>query len=982
MMSHPGPHLLQALSKAIQGEVFTDRLSRMLYSTDASPYEQLPLGVVRPRSVEDCVALLRFAGSRRISLIPRAAGTSLAGQCVGAGVIVDVSRHLAKVLEIDVQRRRVRVQPGVVLDVLNEQLRPAGLMFAPDPSTGSRCQLGGMIGNNAWGLHSLRYGTTRDHVLEIKAVLSDGNVVCFGPLSAGELKAKLALDSREGNIYRAVVKAVEGQREAILARYPSTRGIPCNQGYPLDVLAQGQPWVGDGRPFNLAPFFCGSEGTLALIVEATLNLVPLPEERTLIAAHFSSLDAALQAVAMVLEHHPVAVELLDKTIVDLARNNPEQMKNCSWIQADPAAVLLIELENNSNSEQNRGETLVQALRTSSGSYAAPVLPFPEQAWAVRRAGLGLLMGVPGRRKAVSGIEDSAVAVADLPSYAARVQALMARHGLHCVMYGSAGRGLLHLRPELDLGLAEERQRFRAIMSEIAELVLEFKGAFSAKHGDGRLRAPFLETLLGGEIMGLLDRIKQAADPNGLFNPGKILAAPPLLESLRAHKETAAGPALAFVDWSKDQGLEGAAGRCNGAGVCLKRAGQGTMCPSYMVTQEEQHGTRGRANVFRQVLALPGGLAGEASPLLKQALDLCLACKGCKTECPAGVDMALMKAEFLQQYQRRYGLPWRVRIVSQFQRLAWLGSLLPPLTNWLAGLKWPRRILELHPQRPLPRLARRTFSAQLRTRSFQPHGDRLGEVVLINDLWTEFFDPQIGMAAVACLEQLGYKVTVTPWLSSGRIQISQGQLPQAQDLLREAVTVLYPHAAEGKALIGLEPSELLTFRDEALVLLPVGEIRHRAETVAGKALLFEEFIAREAALGAINRSFFNGRNCRILVHGHCHGKALAGMQPLLDTLALMEGAVVEAIPSGCCGMAGAFGYEREHYEVSLDIGELVLFPAVRRAPADTWVCAPGMSCRTQIKDGTQVLAYHPAELLQKALLSSWGKPGRSDKTPLC
>ncbi|WP_238985461.1 FAD-binding and (Fe-S)-binding domain-containing protein [Nitrosococcus halophilus] len=961
-------HLFQELSKAIQGEVLTDRLSRMLYATDASPYQQLPLGVVRPHSVEDCVTLIGFANRHRIPLIPRAAGTSLAGQCVGEGLVVDVSRHLTKVLEIDAQGCQARVQPGVILDGLNEQLRPLGLMFAPDPSTGSRCQIGGMMGNNAWGLHSLRYGTTRDHVFAIKAVLSDGSVVFFDPLSPGELEAKLALNSLEGKIYRAVVEAVEEQREVILEHYPSTRGIPCNEGYPLDLLAQGQPWVSDGPPFNLAPFLCGSEGTLALVIEATLKLVPLPGERTLIGAHFSSLEEALQAVAMVLEHQPVAVELLDKTILDLARNNPEQVKNCAWIEGEPAAVLLVELEGDGDPLQQRGEVLAGALGAGNGSYAAPVLPFPEQAWAVRRAGLGLLMGVAGKLKAVTGIEDTAVAVADLPQYVTQVQALMARYGVDCVIYGSAGRGLLHLRPKLDLELAEDQARFQSIMTEMVELVKGFRGVFSAKHGDGRLRAPFLETLLGKEVVALLHRIKQAADPHWHFNPGKILEPPPLLEALRTQQKTPVEPTLSFLDWGKDQGLRGAAARCNGAGVCLKRAGQGTMCPSYMATQEEQHGTRGRANVFRQVLASPGGLTGRDSPLLKEALDLCLACKGCKTECPAGVDIALMKAEFLQQYQNRYGLPWRARVLSQFQRLAWLGSLLPAVVNGLLALKWSRRVLKLHHQRPLPTLARRTFSSQLRDRSPPAHKGRLGEVVLINDLWTEFFDPQIGMAAVNCLEQLGYGVTVTPWLSSGRIQISQGLLTQAQDQFQEAIAVLYPYAAEGKPLIGLEPSELLTFRDEALVLLPVGESRHRAEAIASKAQLFEEFMAREAVAGHINPSFFDDQSRRILVHGHCHGKALAGMQPLLDTLALMGGAVVEAIPSGCCGMAGAFGYEQEHYDLSLRIGELVLLPAVRRAPAGTLICAPGTSCRAQIKDGAQVLAYHPAELLQKALLS--------------
>ncbi|MCI0401713.1 MAG: FAD-binding protein [Gammaproteobacteria bacterium] len=963
------PRILDELRKELDGEVLTDPISRALYATDASPYQQLPIGVVRPFHRQDCVSIMRFAARHRISLIPRGAGTSLAGQCVGEGLVVDIARHLNAIVHVDVAKRLARVQPGVVLADLNDVLSARGLMFPPDPSTATRCSIGGMVGNNAWGVHAVRYGTTRDYVEAIDAVLSDGSLARFTPLDEAGLQQKLTLDTLEGGIYRTLSLLVSRNLTRINERYPSVRGIPTNAGYPLDVLANSQPADPAGPPFNLARFLCGTEGTLALACEITLRLLPLPAHCTLVCAQFHELDEALQGVGIAMQESPSAVELLDGEILELTRWNLEQRRNRFWIEGEPQAVLLTEFQGDSRVElDRRSQDLTGRYRGAGLGYAYAVLhpPDVDRVWELRRAALGLLMGMPGERKAVTGIEDTAVAVSDLPTYLREVRALMERHRIRFVTYGSVSMGMLHIRPELDLKRAQDRATYETLLSEIASKVSRFNGAVSAKHGDGRLRASLLERMFGTHIVSLLREVKLAFDPSGLLNPGKILEAPPVTEHLRATAGHGDGKIKTNFDWRETQGFLGAAEKCNGAGNCLKSAPRGTMCPSYMVTREERHGTRGRANLFRQVLAIPHSRSGLTEDDLREVLDLCLSCKGCKSECPANVDIARMKAEFLQQYYDQKGTPWRTRFIGEFYRLSRIGSRAPRLVSRL--LRHPRikHMLGLHTRRPLPELAHQRFSSWFKRHQPDPMAGSAGALVLLDDPFTEFYEPQIGIAAVEVLERCGFKVRLSPCLSSGRVQISQGLLRRARATVREAIGELYTYAKKGLSIVGLEPSELLTFRDEAIDLLHDDAARSKGRLVAKQCLLFEEFLLAQAEAGRLDRAVFDDLPRWILLHGHCHQKALVGIQPSVDALKMIPKTSVDVIPSGCCGMAGAFGYEAEHYELSRQIGELVLFPAVREAKPGTVIVATGTSCRHQISDETGVYALHPAELIRAAL----------------
>jgi len=962
---------LQELGGKIQGDLLSDRLSRMLYATDASPYQQLPLAIARPRHAQDCVTIMQWADRHRIPIIPRAAGTSLAGQCVGEGLVVDCSRYMNALLEIDAPRHRARVQPGLIRDELNDALRSHGLMFAPDPSTANRCTLGGMLGNNAWGLHALRYGSTRDHVVRTKAVLSDGAVVDFGPLEPETLRRKRQRTDREGAIVRTLFELIDRHHRHILNHYPAPDGIARNAGYPLDVLARGAPWIEAGPPFNPASLLCGSEGTLALVTEIELRLVPLPRQPRLLCAHFRSLQEALHAVAVVMPEQPAAVELLDRHILDLTKANLTQQRNRFWIEGAPDAVLLVEFHGDATDADRSIETLIEALRRSRLGYTFRVVKPPQidPVWSLRKAGLGLLMGMPGPRRAVTGIEDSAVAVADLPSYIRDIKAMLARYQTECVIYGPAGRGCLHLRPLLNLTLVSERKKFAAILDETADLVAHYGGTLSAKHGDGRLRAPFLEQLLGSEMVALMQRVKTAFDPAGLLNPHKILDSPPPVQDLRVASSPADAPLETVFDWRQDSGFEGAAQKCNGAAVCLKRADHGTMCPSYMASREEKDSTRGRASIFRQLLNSPNAGDLWSSDDLHEVLDRCLSCKGCRSECPANVDMARMKAEFLQHHHDRFGVPLRSTLIADFNQLSRWGSLLPQFTNALLEQRWLKRRFGFHPDRALPKLAKRRFSRRSDAEHSFRTPDPAADLLLLIDPFSEFYEPGIAAAAVTVLQRFGHRVQISPCLSLGRADISQGLLRRARKRITDAVEMLNPFAASGRPIVGLEPSELLTLRDEAADLVAGEAMRKKAQAVADRAVLFDEFLSREQKAADRPPLVRNDLPNTLLVHGHCQQKSLVGMQPTLAALALIPEIDVELIPSGCCGMAGAFGCEAEHYSLSLQIAELTLFPAIRQAPKHSLIVASGASCRQQIADGLGVRAWHPAEILAMALAGS-------------
>ncbi len=937
----------------------------MLYASDASLYEQTPLGIVRPKHRDDCVAVLRFAEFNKIPLIPRAGGTSLAGQVVGQGLIVDVSRYMTQVVDIDPGRRTARVQPGVVLRDLNIQLLSRGLQFAPDPSTANRCNIGGMIGNNAWGTHSPLYGTTRDHVLELELVLASGETIRVCGLDPHQLEKKLAIHGHEGVVYRTVFNEITNARDQIMQHFPDPNVVTSNMGYAVHVLANMRPWNENGDDFNLAALLCGSEGTLACITEATLNLVPVLRHKRLLCAHFSDLDEALQAVKPAVEHGASTVELLDKYILGLTKDNLEQQRNRSWLQGEPEAVLLIEFSDDDVSKlSDSANTLVKLFNARRLGYAFPILSAHEleKAWSVRRAALGLLMGTPGNDKPVTFIEDSAVPVAKLAGFVRNVRDLMNRYQTTCVYYGSVSKGLIHLRPILDLKTETDRNKLVELAQEVAQMLVDAGGTMSAKHGDGRVRSPFVEKFVGDQVYQALCRIKLAFDPHTILNPGKIVSHDVIDADLRTIAMPAISDDETFFDWSADNGFIGAVERCNGAGACRKQAGDGTMCPSYMATLEEKHSTRGRANVYRQLLKHYGFNKGITHQALNEVLDLCLGCKGCRSECPANVDMARLKSEHLQHYCDRFGVPLRSRFIQHFDVLTRVSSTTPSISNWVMQRLPLKRLLDFHTRRDLPALASVNLQRWFKNHQVHRNAGQRDEIVLVSDVFTNYYDSAVGIAAVAFLEQMGFRITLSPCFPSLRTVISQGLLRKARQRVASSVEWLFEHAQHGKWLIGLEPSELLTYRDELLGLANTDEVREKAKTVAARCLLFEEFVCKVMHDIESASQLQRKTSTTILVHGHCHQKSLAGTGSCIQALSLIPDSDIQTIPSGCCGMAGSFGYEKEHYDLSMAIGELVLFPAIRSASQDTIVVATGTSCRQQIKDGTGVIAYHPAQVL--------------------
>jgi len=949
---------LAELARQIEGDVLYDRLSRMLYATDASPYQLVPSALVRPRHRRDCRRIVEFACQHRLPIIPRAAGTSLAGQCVGQGLVIDVSRYMRRILAIDADRMRAWVEPGVTPYQLNETLQASGLMFAPDPSTSAYCTIGGMVGNNAWGIHSLGYGATRENVFAVEALLSDASAVCFNALTQTGLEQKLQLANREGAIYRSLLTLVKQHQDLMRRHFSAPDGISRNAGYALDYLVQSQRQENGG--FNLAPFLCGSEGTLVLLTAIGVKLIPVPKQRFLWCLHFDRIEDALTAVPDLLAHQPVALELIDREILRSTENNPRQQANRFWLQGEPAAVLLIEWHGQVP-ERTLADTLpAYAVTPVAGQEAI------ERVWALRKAGLGSLMGRPGLLKAVTGIEDAAVAVNDLAAYLSDVRQILSSHTSDCVVYGPVGRGVLHLRPWLDLNQDADRQKFQAILDAVARIVLRYRGVVSAKHGDGRLRGPYLQTVFGEQVLALFRQVKKTFDPQALFNPGKMLDAPSPLADLRFSEKAFNLPFPAGLDGAADAGLQAASQKCNGAGVCLRRRGDGGMCPSYRLTGEEKHGTRGRANIIRQVLSKTVWNDSEYADI-RQVLDLCLACKACKNECSANVDMARMKAMFRYMEQQRYGISWRDHVLNQFERLSYWASWLPGVGNRLLSASWLKKGLGIHRQRSLPKLAAYRFS-QWYARHRKPPDHSRADVVLVLDPYSEYYEPDIAIAALTVLERLQLNVVVSPCLPMGRIQISSGLLDQARRRLGKAVDWLYPFAEAGIPLLGLEASELLTLRDEAPLLSREAEWRNKIAVVARQAFLIDEFLVQQAAL--VKRLKFTAEHDTqtIFLHSHCHQKALSDSGATRKLLAQIPNTDLETVAAGCCGMAGHFGYEQEHYAVSLQIAEMALFPALRKAGPDTWIVATGTGCRHQIRDGLGMRAYHPVELFARFLIA--------------
>ena len=958
----------EALASRFSGEIRFDRLSRALYSTDASVYQIVPLGVVLPKSEEDIVAVVQTCARFGVPLTARGGGTSQAGQCIGPGVILDCSKHFNRVLEINVAERWVRVQPGCVLDDLNQQVAPFGLQFAPDISTASRATLGGMIANNSSGTHSIIHGKTIDHILELRAVLSDGSVLETRPLRAADLAAKCRQRNLEGRCYRTARRlAVENAAE-IERRYPKI--LRRVGGYNLDALSAACGLAEGAKPqaaFDLAHLFVGSEGTLGVVVEAKLRLVELPKAKALLVVQFRDLLDALAATPFILTHRPAAVEVMDRYILDSTRLNADASRLRDFLDGDPSAILIIEFYAERLDEvQTRLATLEADLRQSGiGTHfrQATDAISQQRIWKLRTLALGLSMAEKGDAKAISFVEDTAVSPECLRDYIAEFLAIIAKHGTKAGVYAHASVGCLHVRPVIDLKTAEGVGRFQAIANEVADLVLKYHGALSGEHGDGLVRSPFQEKMFGPTLYAAFRELKRTFDPAGLFNPGKIVDAPPLASNLRAAGLNPEAPQVPTTfDFTADGGLVRSAELCAGVGECRKKRG-GSMCPSYRATGEEQHSTRGRANALRLALTGQCDLNGLTDPALFEALDLCLECKACKSECPTNVDMARLKAEFLHQYYARHGLPWRNQVFGHVAALSRWGSRLAPMSNWVMRsrlMRWfGEKLLGVDRRRCPPAFARRPLTQQFQSVQSLPQ-----RALLFPDTFTNFCEPGIGLAAVRLLNRARCSVTLGPpsLRCCGRPMISNGLLAEAVENARHNVEALYDWAATGAPIVACEPSCILTIKDDYPALLR-GDLRRQAEQVAAVCVTFEELLDRLVA--DIPAPFRAGPR-RILVQGHCHQRSLVGMTAALRLLRRIPGAEVVDVDAGCCGMAGSFGYEREHYDVSRLVGEQRLFPTLRKAEPEDVVIAPGISCRLQIAHCTDRTAVHPAQLLASLL----------------
>ena len=956
--------LRHELEQQLEGEVRFDKVSRALYSTDASVYQIEPLGVVLPRSREDLIRLVGICARFRCPLTMRGGGTSQAGQAIGAGLIADTSKYLNRVLEINTAERWARVEPGVVLDELNAALRPHDVRFAPDISTASRATIGGMMANNSCGARSVLYGKTIDHVLEQEVVLSDGSVVTFAPLDRPGLDAACAGSSLAAQCYRAIRALGADRAPDVERRFPKV--VRRVGGYNLDEFTHPE------RPFNLVKLIVGSEGTLAVVLNAKLNLVPLPTAKAVLAIQFTDLLEALAATPIILRHRPSAVEVMDKFILDHTRQSAvlDSLRR-SFIEGEPGSLLCVEFYADRDEELPPRLAAVEAdLRAQRLGYRYHrVLDVAAQAqvWSLREAALGLSMAMKSDAKSLSFVEDTAVAPEKLRDYIERFQAIIARHGTSAGVYAHASVGCLHVRPVINMKTEAGVQMFEAIANDVSDLVLEFGGALSGEHGDGLVRSPFMRKMYGDVIYDAFCAIKKAFDPHGIFNPGKIVDAPPLTSNLRYGTGYATPNPPTHFDYADYGGMAGAVDMCSGLGACRKKLA-GTMCPSYMATLEEKHSTRGRANVLRLAMTGRLGEAGLGDEGVYSTLELCLECRACKAECPVGVDVARFKSEFLADYWTRHGTPLEARLLGNVRRVAALGSRLAPLSNWIAGNSVVRRLNErllgLDRRRSLPAFQRQTFE------QVGPRADAGSAVVIFNDTFTNYYEPDIGLAALDVLAAAGVRAGLTAHHCCGRPQISKGLLRQAARLAEQNTEALHPHAVAGRTIVFCEPSCLSAIREDAPALLR-GDTRKRAEAVARASVLFEEFartIAPRLTLSPGPQS--------ILLHGHCHQKSMGLVPPAKSLLSMIPGAAVVDVDSGCCGMAGSWGYARDHFEVSRAIGERRLFPAVRARQPGAVVAAAGTSCRHQIRDFTGVDAVHPAVLLRSLLdPKSIPSPGR-------
>ena len=974
-------------------QIFTDSLHKIAYATDASVYREIPFGVTYPETISDVQELLKKASEKGMDLIPRGGGTSLAGQVVGSGIVVDISKHWNKILEINAEERWARVQPGVVRDELNIALKPYGLFFSPETSTSNRCCIGGMFGNNSCGTHSLVYGSTRYHVIEAKGLLSDGTLEDFKNYRIEELEERFGKAFWKKEEHSSLIEKIYAQlinfalddntKKLIVEHYPDKELNRRSCGYAIDEVIETLPII------NLCKLLAGSEGTLAFITEITVSLDPLPpKEIMVVCGHCDELGKSFEGNLVALKHQPTAIELMDGDILLLSKGNAEQRKNRFFVEGDPAALLITELRADTREElDQKAEALEKDLLDSGLIYKCTRVYGADvtKVWALRKAGLGILGGMKGDAKPMGVIEDTAVAPRLLPAYMKDFRQLLDRLGAKCVFYGHISTGELHLRPIINLKTKEGRKLFRTLAKETALLVKKHRGSISGEHGDGRLRGEFIPLLYGDEAYELMRQVKQCWDPDGLLNRHKIVDTLPMDSMLRFEedqqykieergKNTYFNWKAAF-DECDAPGATGARSQthalmctieqCNGAGDCRKsNVIGGTMCPAYKVSGDELKTTRARANVMREVLT-----RGGDDKLIKEVLDSCLACKGCRSECPSNVDMTRLRAELLQHYYDQHGTPLRSWLVVRTAQLENISQYIRPLYNFFISFRPTASLIKksigFAEERELPKL--RGMRRQEREKRIE---ERRGSVWLFLDEFTRNHEPELAETFMNLLTSLGYGVRIPKHKESGRAAISKGCLKRAKQIAEQNVQLLKEVVTDEAPLVGLEPSCILSFRDEYPDLVP-SELRNDAKELGQHSLLFDEFLLREIKAGHINRDSFEQTPIEIFLHGHCHQKALVGVEVMAEVLCQLLNAKVNVIPSGCCGMAGSFGYEKEHYKTSLEIGEMVLFPAVRKAVSlstdkPTFVVAPGTSCRQQIFDGTGVKALHPIKILYKYL----------------
>jgi len=945
------------LKKRIEGDVRFDRYSRLLYSTDASIYQIEPVGVVVPRHKGDVQAVIELANKLDVSVLPRGGGTSLAGQAVGHSIVLDFSKYMRNVLEVNQEELWCRVQPGLVQDELNAHVRAMGLQFGPDTSTSNRATIGGMIGNNSSGAHSLTYGKTLDHVIELTVLLADGSEVVLKDLLPQEVEKRRRADTIEGRACREVFRLAQQHKNEILARYPKImRRV---SGYNLDEFVKAQP-------FNLSRVIVGSEGTLATVVEAKMRLVPKPKWTAMDVIHFSDDIEALECAQLILQTHPYAMESTDKMVLNLARGNIEQSRRLGFVQGTPDSLLMVEYAGETEAEVRDQVDKLEALRKREKiGYAATLAFKPEEVkaiWGVRKAGLGLLLGIKGDKKPIAFVEDTAVAPEKLPQFIRRFREVVARHDTVAGYYGHCSVGCMHIRPLINLKEQSEMHKMVSIANAISDLVLEFNGAMSGEHGDGLARSHFNAKLFGPAIYDAFRQIKRAFDAKNLMNPGKIVDAPAMTESLKISPRYKPWEPRTTLNFAAQGGFARAVEMCSGMAECRKKL-DGTMCPSYMGTLDEEHSTRGRANALRNAISGRAPQEEFTGKRLYDVMDLCLECKACKAECPSNVDMAKLKYEFLDHYYRANGLPLRNRIFGAIESLNRLGSSLAPVSNWIANSSLNRWLMEIlvgiDRRRPLPQFAGRTFESWFRKHETTKEGEK-GDVVLFHDTFNNYNTPHVAIAATRFLERSGYRVLLADKKCCGRPMISKGMLNQAKENAAWNIEKLAPYAEKRVPIVGLEPSCLLTLRDE----YPEFVGTEAARTVAENSFLFEEFVTRELKDGRLMLQS-KGDGKRVLLHGHCHQKALVGTAPTTAMLKVV-GYEVSEVDSGCCGMAGSFGFEREHYDLSTKIANRGLAPAVNATGSEVEIVAPGISCRQQIEHLTGRKAKHPAEVLWEVL----------------